>query len=153
MPAELDHVSLWVSIGGPEAEALTALGLSEGQPNQHPGQGTACRRFFFANAYLELIWVENPEVAQSEVARPLRLWERWSRRRAGMCPFGLILRPARQCDPAPPFAAWEYRPPYLPPPLALHVGVNAECTVEPLLCYFPVHRRPDTVPPQERQPR
>lgn len=152
MPAELDHVSLCVSVGGPEADRLAALGLTEGQPNRHPGQGTACRRFFFANAYLELLWVESPEEAQGPLASPLRLWERWSGRGSRTCPFGLILRPASPADTAPPFAAWEYRPPYLPPPLALHVGVNAACVEEPSLFYVPVRRRPDTFPMQERQP-
>jgi Glyoxalase-like domain len=150
MPGELDHVFLWVSAGAPEAEGLVALGLTEGQPNRHPGQGTACRRFFFANAYLELVWVESPEEARGEVARPLRLWERWSGRGAGACPFGVILRPAPPGGPAPPFPAWEYRPPYLPPTLTLHVGVNVDCVEEPLLFYFPVPRRPDSLPMPNR---
>jgi hypothetical protein len=42
------------SKGAPEAEALLRVGLREGAGNTHPGQGTACRRFFFENAYLEL---------------------------------------------------------------------------------------------------
>jgi hypothetical protein len=152
MPAELDHVSVWVSVGGPEANRLAALGLTEGQPNRHPGQGTACRRFFFANAYLELLWVESPEEAQGPIAAPLRFWERWSGRGSGTCPFGLILRPASADDTAAPFPAWEYRPPYLPPPLVLHAGVNAACVEEPSLFYLPVRRRPDTSPAQNRQP-
>ena len=93
MAVELDHVFVCASVGAPEADLLRALGLSDGQPNRHPGQGTACRRFFFANAYLELLWVENPAEAQGEVARPLRLWERWSQRRQGTCPFGVVFRP------------------------------------------------------------
>jgi hypothetical protein len=152
MPVELDHVFLLVSGGGPEAERLAALGLTEAQPNRHPGQGTACRRFVFANAYLELVWVESPQEAQGEVARPLHLWERWSGRGAGTCPFGVILRPAPPGDAAPPFPAWEFRPPYLRAPLVFHVGVNADCVEEPLLFYFPVPRRPDSVPRHDRQP-
>jgi len=152
MPVELDHVCFYVSRGAPEADCLAALGLTEGRPNQHPGQGTACRRFFFANAYLELLWVENPEEAQSEVARPLWLWERWSRRGAEACPFGVVLRPARQGAQVPPFPAREHRPPYLPQPLALHVGLNAAQVEEPLLLYFPLWRRPDSLPAQNRQP-
>ena len=93
MAVELDHVYLLVSVGAPDADRLAALGLTEGQPNRHPGLGTACRRFFFTNAYLELLWVENPAEAQGEVARPLRLWERWSQRRQGTCPFGVVFRP------------------------------------------------------------
>jgi hypothetical protein len=145
MPAELDHVFVWVSASAPEAEGLVALGLREGQSNRHPGQGTACRRFVIANRFLELVWVENPEEAQGQVARPLRLWERWTGRGAGACPFGVILRPAGPGDAAPPFPAWEYRPPYLPPPLTLHVGRNAACLEEPLLFYFQGLHRPDAL--------
>jgi hypothetical protein len=151
MPVELDHVFLCVSLGAPEAEGLVALGLTEGPANRHPGQGTACRRFFFANSYLELLWVESPEEVQGEVARPLRLWERWAGRGAGTCPFGVIFRPAPPGDAAPPFPTWEYRPPYLPPSLTLHVGTNAACVEEPLLFYFPVPRRPDSLMRHDRQ--
>jgi hypothetical protein len=151
MSVELDHVFLWVSAGGPEAEHLAALGLIEGPPNRHPGQGTACRRFFFANAYLELLWVENPEEARGTLASPLRLWERWSGRASGVSPFGIIFRPAQPPGPAPPFPTWEYRPPYLPPPLVLHVGENAACVEEPLLSYFPVPRNPEAFRTQDGQ--
>ena len=46
------------SRGGDEGRAVAAFGLSEGTPNVHPGQGTACRRFFFraeqsVHAYLK----------------------------------------------------------------------------------------------------
>jgi hypothetical protein len=144
VPPELDHVFVLVSIGAPEADRLVALGLTEGQPNQHPGQGTACRRFFFANGYLEMLWVANPEEARSEIARPLRIWERWSGRETGTCPFGIILRPGKSGDTAPPFPAWEYRPPYLPSPMVLYMGTNAEFVDEPLLAYHTTHRRPSS---------
>jgi hypothetical protein len=144
MSVELDHVFLWVSVGGPEADRLAAMGLTEGQPNRHPGQGTACRRFFFANAYLELLWVDSPEEAQGDLVRPLRLWERSSGCGRGTCPFGVIFRPAQLSRPAPPFQIWEYRPPYLPRPLVLHVGANAQCVDEPLLFYSSICRRPDS---------
>lgn len=55
--AEVDHVFVSASRGAPEARKLIELGLLEGSPNRHPGQGTANRRFFFANAMLELSWV------------------------------------------------------------------------------------------------
>jgi hypothetical protein len=69
---KIDHVLIFASIGAPEAERLIAFGLTEGSPNRHPGQGTANRRFFFDNATLELLWVENPEEAQSENGNPDR---------------------------------------------------------------------------------
>src|SRR5262245_39183988 len=115
MAAELDHVFICSTCGGTaEAESLAALGLSEGSPNAHPGQGTACRRFFFRNAYLELLWVDKPDEAQSESVRPMRLWERWSGRAEQACPFGLGFRPKANEAAGPPFPAWPYRPAYLP---------------------------------------
>jgi glyoxalase-like protein len=87
--------------GAPEAAVLLSLGLVEGSPNTHPGQGTACRRFFFANAYLELVFVVDEAEARAEPARATRLFERWSRRRKGASPFGIVLRPAdRAADTA-----------------------------------------------------
>src|SRR5262245_10787585 len=109
MAVELDHVFLLTSTGAPEADRLVELGLTEGYPNRHPGQGTACRRFFFANAFLEVLWVEDAEEARGAVAHPLRLWERWSGRGAAASPFGVCLRPATPGSGEPPFPTWEYR--------------------------------------------
>jgi hypothetical protein len=122
----LDHVFVMCSAGAlAEAEALAARGIKEGEANRHPGQGTACRRFFFGNAYLELVWVEDPEEAQSELVLPTRIFERWAGRDAGACPFGIIGRPS---DPAgsaePPFETWPYRPKYLAPTLAIDIAVE-----------------------------
>ena len=50
MAIELDHLFVCTAPGAPEAEELIRFGLREGPPNQHPGQGTACHRFSFANA-------------------------------------------------------------------------------------------------------
>ena len=153
MDFELDHLFVCVCEGGgPEAERLAALGLAEGEPNVHPGQGTACSRFFLANAYLELLWVCDPDEARSEMARPLRLWERWSERSARACPFGVCLRPSRPGIDVPPFAAWQYRPSYLPAPLCIHVGADSSSTEGPLLFYLPFGRRPDSRPEPRRQP-
>jgi hypothetical protein len=147
MDFELDHLFACVSEGGgPEAEALLKLGLSEGEPNRHPGQGTACRRFVLANAFLELVWVCDPAEAQAEHTRRLGLWERWAGRSAGACPFGVCLRPSRPEVGGPPFAAWTYRPSYLPEPLCFHVGMDSSSPGGPLLVYLPFGRRPDSRP-------
>jgi len=55
MQIELDHLFVCTAPGAPEAERLVQFGLREGPPNQHPGQGTANRRFTFANAMIELV--------------------------------------------------------------------------------------------------
>jgi hypothetical protein len=149
---EVDHVFVSVSPGAPEGRKLIDLGLLEGSPNRHPGQGTANRRFFFANAMLELIWVEDAAEArnESEPARRLHLWERWAGRDSGACPFGVCLRPTAGEAKDPPFPAWEYRPAYSP--VGLPVADNSMVDAEPLVFYIPMHRRMDTAPLDQRQP-
>jgi hypothetical protein len=111
---ELDHVFVMCDVGAPEAAALHALGLREGSPNTHPGQGTACRRFFFGNAYLELVWVADADEAQAPGVAPTRLWARWSQRRRGASPFGIVLRGGpNPADAAPSWPTWAYRPSWL----------------------------------------
>jgi hypothetical protein len=151
MDFELDHLYVLVSAGaGAEAERLAGLGLTEGPPNHHPGQGTACRRFVFANAFLELLWVCDATEAQSEATRPLGLWERWSGRSAGACPFGVCLRPSRSDSDALPFPGWAYRPAYLPEPLFMHMGACSATAEGPALVHLPFSHRPDSRP--ERHP-
>ena len=133
--------------GAPEAERLVARGLTEGAPNTHPGQGTACRRFFFANAYLELLFVTDEAEARAEPARSTRLFERWSRRRSGASPFGVVLRPSSGSAGAgakPPFPSWSYRPAYLPPGFAIEVAAGTTLE-EPEIFYIPFARRPDVL--------
>jgi hypothetical protein len=140
---ELDHVFVLCAAGAPEATALARVGLQEGSPNEHPGQGTACRRFFFRNAYLELLWVGDAAEAQTDPARSTRLWERWSRRREGANPFGIVLRPdGKAGDLDAPFATWSYRPSYLPPSVAIELAVGTPLE-EPELFYMRWARRPD----------
>jgi hypothetical protein len=149
---ELDHVFVCVSQGAPEAARLAGFGLSEGAPNRHPGQGTACRRFFFENAYLELVWVDEPAECQSANVRPTGLWERWSGRGFGASPFGIALRPAGQEQPQAPFPTWPYRPAYLPDPLEIQIATNSQVVTEPLLFMLGFGRRPDSAEPARRQP-
>src|SRR5215475_4921008 len=102
MSFEIDHIFICTAVGAPEAERLIEFGLAEGSPNHHPGQGTANRRFFFENAMLELLWVDDAEEVQREGIRRLALWERWSQRNLGASPFGICYRPTRDAtEPAP----------------------------------------------------
>jgi hypothetical protein len=121
---ELDHIFIVCDRGAPGAEALLRLGLREGSSNTHPGQGTACRRFFFANAYLELLWIEDEEEAGREPVKRTRLLDRWALRRAGACPFGVVVRPTvDEIYTVPRFPTWRYTPSYLPEGLAIDVAV------------------------------
>jgi hypothetical protein len=140
MSAAVDHVFVCCSVGGPEAEALVRLGLREGTANTHPGQGTACRRFFFANAYLELLWVSDPQEAQAASVLPTKLWQRWSQRGQGACPFGIVLRPpVEEVDPQPPFVSWSYRPSYMPSGVAIDVARDTPLT-DPEFFYVRLRR-------------
>jgi hypothetical protein len=141
MAFELDHVIICADSDAPEAERLIQFGLREAPPNQHPGQGTANRRFFFANAMIELLWVRDPAEAQNERTRRTLLWERWSGRFGAASPFGICIRPSGSPSMDPPFPAWEYQPAYFPEPLALHI---AETTLdEPMWVYIGFTRRLD----------
>jgi glyoxalase-like protein len=152
MAFELDHIIVWTSVGAPEAEILSEWGLTEGTSNIHSGQGTANRRFFFHNAYLELLWVDDVQEAKSKDVLPTRLLERWSGRDQGTCPYGLCFRPGGRIASMPPFSSWEYRPPYMPHPHCIHVGTNVDNLREPMLFYLDLVRRPDKMPPAQRQP-
>jgi len=149
---EVDHIFVSCAVGAPEGDRLIELGLIEGSPNRHPGQGTANRRFFFANAMLELIWVHDPAEAQSDAqpARRLHLWERWSGRNGSACPFGVCLRPTAGTSDVAPFPAWEYRPSYAP--TGMPIAINSTVDSEPLVFYIPIHRRMDTAPADRREP-
>jgi hypothetical protein len=149
---EVDHVFVSASVGAPEGQRLIDLGLVEGSPNRHPGQGTANRRFFFANSMLELLWVENEREARSdaEPARRMHLWERWSGRAGSACPFGVCLRPSAGQSDVAPFPTWDYRPAYWPEGYPIANNSTVDC--EPLVFYIRMHRRTDTAPPDQRQP-
>jgi Glyoxalase-like domain len=154
MTIELDHLFIFTRPDAPEVERLVEFGLCEGQPNTHPGQGTACRRIFFHNAYLEFVWVANEQEVTSEWVRPLNFLERSRYRQTNASPFGLIFRPAQ--DPADqvalPFRTWALHPPYLPAPLKLDVADNSDELSEPLLFYMSFGRRSDRYPRERQQP-
>ena len=139
MGIELDHLFVCTAPGAPEAEKLVQFGLHEGPPSQHAGQGTANRRFAFANAMIELLWVSDAREAQSQSTSRTLLWERWSGRENNASPFGICLRPVDSQDTGPPFPAWEYRPAYLSDPFFMHV---AEAGIEePMWVYLSFMRR------------
>lgn len=154
MTIELDPLFTFTSIGAAEVERLVEFGLSEGQPNTHPGQGTACRRFFFHNAYLEFVWVHDEQEAASEWVRPLGFVARSRYQQTKASPFGLIFRPPPGTDEQVelPFATWALHPPYLPPPLKLDVADNSNVLAEPLLFYMSFGSRAERYPPERRQP-
>ena len=151
MAFEFDHLFICTDVGAKVADRLVALGLVEGSTNVHPGQGTANRRFFFHNAMLEFLWVEEPSEAQSGAIQGSRLWERWRDRNQGVCPFGICLRPSAG-ETSLAFPAWQYRPPYLPTSTSIAVATNSDRLYEPMLFQLPFGHRPDCYPAARSQP-
>jgi hypothetical protein len=149
MAWELDHLFILASPGAPEAQRLIDLGLTEGAPNVHPGQGTANRRFFFANTMLELIYVTDEADARSPLVAPTCLWERSRWRQTHASPFGLCLR-GTDSD-TPPFTTHAYAPPYLPQGVAIPIA-RGTLAVEPMVFINPMAQRPDALPAAARQP-
>ncbi|MBY0242439.1 MAG: VOC family protein [Burkholderiaceae bacterium] len=144
---QLDHIFIRVRPGAPEAAVLTAFGLCEGAGNRHPGQGTANRRFFFANAFLELLWLDDAAEAQSAATRPTLLFERLS---GAGSPFGLCFRPAPGAAAPLPFASWRYQPDYLPPGVTCDIALAP--LSEPMCFHLAPGGRPDALPPARAQP-
>jgi hypothetical protein len=134
MTIALDHFFVHSRPGAPEADILVALGLVEGTPNVHPGQGTANRRFFFSNSMLELIYIRDEDEAAGGAAKDLKMVERW--RSAGASPFGLVFRPGSPADPLP-FPGWPYAADYLPGGTHFHIGENSGRLEEPLCIVMP----------------
>lgn len=145
MPFELDHVFLTTRPGAPELDPILAEGFQEGAPNNHPGQGTACRRIFFGNAYLEFIWLEDSKEAATGAVLRTGLSAR-----CGLSPdvsrLGLCFRPTSPSD-KPPVATWDYTPPYLPDGISIYMAESSGDWGEPLIFFLPyVPRRDETVP-------
>jgi hypothetical protein len=103
---ELDH--LIVFLPGPPDAPPPGLELDAG--TRHTGQGTRNRRIAFADAYVELLWIDDPD---AERASGLGFAARCARQ---AYPFGVVLRGTR-----PPGRFRDYTVPG-GPALALHEG-------------------------------
>lgn len=148
---EIDHVFIRSQRTAPEAELLKSFGLTEASPNTHLGQGTANRRFFFKNCFLELLFLENAEDAQSQTTKPTQLFERLSHHDSDVSPFGLCFRAKSTMQTAAPFLSWQYHPAYLP--LHLHVDIAKHLSlIEPMWFYLSFATRPDQASPEKQQP-
>jgi len=148
---EIDHIFICVTAGAPEAEALKEFGLTEGSRNDHPGQGTANRRFFFQNMFIELLWLVDSQEARSEITRPTMLFERLSDEGSGTSPFGICFRPANQGEKKAPFPSWSYKPAYLPSNLQVAIAELAPLS-EPMWFFLSFGSRPDAAAKERRQP-
>jgi hypothetical protein len=137
---ELDHIFIFTDNAGQAAYELQQLGLTEGSSNVHIGQGTSCRRFYFNNAYLELVWVSNEEEIKNGAVAETKLWERSQYKQTGYCPFGFCFRRIKENKESAGLIfddGWQYRPPYLPQNVYAHIASNKEFPAEPMLFEMP----------------
>jgi hypothetical protein len=121
----LDHVFVVGAHDSRGAAQLEAAGLRIGRRRAHEGQGTSNACVFFADAMLELLWIDDAAAARSPLARPLCLHERADHRDSDAAPFGVCTRAAPDTTAdadEPPFATWDYTPPYLPPGTAIRIA-------------------------------
>jgi hypothetical protein len=153
---ELDHIFIFTHEHDQLAASLKRLGLSEGTPNVHPGQGTACRRFFFQNAYLEIVWVSNEEEIKSAAIAKARLWERSQYCLTNHCPFGLSFRARNQTNNSITLLfddAWRYYSAFLPEGQFVNIASNEKFPAEPLLFEIPFFAvAPKDYPLKKQQP-
>lgn len=145
---EIDHVFLRAKRNSPEADLLIAFGLTEGGGNIHPGQGTENRRFFFRNAFIELLWVSNQSEAKSEMTRATQLYERLTE--DSISPFGVCFRPSLG-EVDIPFPVWSYAPIYMPKGMSIGIGSDVPLS-EPMWFYLEKGMAPGAAPNERRQP-
>ncbi|CAG9295349.1 VOC family protein [Celerinatantimonas diazotrophica] len=135
MDLELDHVFILTKHPKEAGDLLVSMGLDESFSRDHPGQGTANRRFVFSNGMLEILYVRDSEEAKHGPARNLRFPERIQKENAS--PFGIVLTRTCGSELDRPYSGWTYQPDYFEPPNAFHVGDNSAILEEPLSIYVP----------------
>lgn len=91
----IDHIFIFVN-SKEAADELVNFGLTEGSGNIHKGIGTANRRFFFDNFYLEILWVENEDEAKS--VEEIGIWERYKYRESGYSRFGICFKNTKETN-------------------------------------------------------
>lgn len=135
MTFRLDHFFVLTDPGAPAANLLAELGFDEGSANSHPGQGTGCRRFFFANMMLEFLYVTDAREAEVGPAARFRFPAR--SRFSQASPFGFLFRSSSAGLPKVEFATWRYHPQYLPATRHFLVGEKSADITEPLVVIVP----------------
>jgi len=145
---ELDHFFILSEHPADHAGILSDIGLVEGTPKDHPGQGTSNRRFFFYNSALELLYVRDANEADAGPGRRLRFPDRFNDPRSS--PFGLITRD--HSSETNPFAGWLYQPDYFQRGYRFLVGENSDQLEEPLCVHMPFNFPRPTGQPESNEP-
>jgi hypothetical protein len=101
---------------------------------------------FFANAYVEFLFVTDRDALTSSLVLPTGLGPRFE----GGCPMGVALRAVNGHSPC--FPSWQYRPPYLPAGASILMATSSNEARELLIAVVPFGQRPDRYPSDRAQP-
>lgn len=126
------------------ADRLLSAGFVETYRRRHPGQGTENACFCFDNAFVKLLWMnDEAEIRSPSIARTA-LFERSRHLELGTCPFGISWRGYSS------ISTWPYRPPYLPPPMAIDVATDGDDPHQPMMFKSPGDSPPSSWPTERR---
>lgn len=145
----IDHIFMLIDPEGPEIARMERLGLTETYRRTHPGQGTRNVCYCFDNMFLELLWVDEPDVARSPAIKRTGLYERslWRSREA--CPFGIAWR-GTLSGAETPISTWAFAPPYLPDGMTIAVAADGDDVRQPMMFRSPGSTPPSDWPPEKR---
>ncbi|MEL7001644.1 MAG: VOC family protein [Bacteroidota bacterium] len=122
---KIDHIFIFSNNDAEEAGELVNTGFTEGSRRKHPGQGTANRKFYFDNFFLEILYVTDQAEITNDVIGPIKLWKRSNFEPKGTSRFGLCV--VNDDDTDNLFAqALEYQPSYFPEGNAINIITNEE---------------------------
>lgn len=110
---KIHHIFIFTDDKGKVADELIDFGLTEGSNRIHAEQGTANRKFYFNNFYLEILWVYNEAEIKSEQTMPKGLWQRAEFRTNNSSPFGLCLVNSDGTENLFKYS-YKYQPDYFP---------------------------------------
>jgi hypothetical protein len=118
-----DHIFIFTNDQGKTADQLVEFGLTEGSNRVHVGQGTTNRKFYFENFFLEVLWVHNETEINSELIKPIGLWQRANFQINDFSPFGLCIVNTDETERL--FEnAYKYQPIYFPDGMTIDILKN-----------------------------
>ncbi|MCR9133111.1 MAG: VOC family protein [bacterium] len=119
----IDHIFIFTTDNGTIANDLVDFGLIEGSSRVHKGQGTANRKFYFSNFFLEILWIHDENEIKSTQTMPTGLWNRANFESKHCSPFGLCL--VNSDDTNVLFKqSFSYQPEYFPQGMAIDIIKN-----------------------------
>lgn len=132
---QVDHVNLWVAdptAGKQKLEALGFTAIPDSLSTVHQGQGTTGRYFYFLNAYLELIFINNQEefVQNAQKNNQLDFMERANHLENGFAPFSVSLQMKDYDQTKIPFETIAYGQDWMGEEHRIYVAKNAKIKKE-----------------------